>query len=427
MRNDLDELLLIEPFGGLAGDMFLAALLDLEDPRFGLADLRELAAALVPGECSVEASRVRRGSIAATLVDVRTAESARPPHRHLADCLGLIDSAPLGAAARARAAAIFRRIAEAEARVHGIEVERVHFHEVGAVDALIDICGAALALERLGVGGVLATPPLVGSGTVECAHGTMPVPAPGTAEILRGLPHRLGGEGERLTPTGAAIWAECADDHDYRGDFQSARDGYGADHRDPAGPPNLVRVRLGRAPAAAGSVAGEPAAHAAVDVGVAVTRGEVWRLAFNLDDMTGEAIGFLVGRLRGGGALEVWTRGVSMKKDRPGVLVEALCRGDRRAALEREAFAHSTTLGVRWTRHERAECERAELTVQVHGKDVRVKRRLRSPGAPSNAFDLKPEYDDLLGLFEHTGVPLAELSRRAVDAARAQLERDAPA
>ena len=416
-----DAALLIEPFGGLAGDMFLAALLDLDDPRFGLEDLRGLARVLVPGECALELAPARRGSIAASRLEVRTDETERAPHRHLADCLALLERAPrelFPERARARATAVLRCIARAEARVHGISVERVHFHEVGAVDTLVDVCGAALALERLESGRVVATPPLVGSGTVRCAHGEMPVPAPGTAEILRGLPQRLGGQGERVTPTGAALYAVLADEHDFRGSFTARRTGYGAGTRDPQDTPNLVRVQLGAVAAARVTPEGEGARP---DVGVAVARGAVWQLAFNLDDLGGEAVGHLVSRLRAAGALECWTQPVHMKKDRPGVVVEALCRGDARAALEREAFAHSGTLGVRWWRLERTECERTVLEVEVHGQAIRVKRRLRAPGAPPTPYDLKPEHDDLVRAAERTGVSPAELARLASESARARI------
>jgi len=392
--------LYLEPFGGMAGDMFLAALLDLGDERFGPQDLVQLAAALVPGECEVRVEPARRGSLAATLVSVRTRESEHPPHRHLAECAALIEGSPLSPAARARATAMFRRIAEAEARVHGISVDEVHFHEVGAVDALIDICGAALALERLGVERVLATPPRLGSGTVRCAHGIMPVPAPGTAEILRGLPAVPGGredEGERLTPTGAAILAEVVDAFAPPRAFRAERIGYGAGARDPAaGPPNLVRAQLGREERPPGT-------------------GVVWKAEVNLDDMTGEEIGYLVGSLRSAGALEVWTQAVQMKKDRPGVVVSALCREDRRGDLEATLFAGSTTLGLRWSRHERSECEREVLAVEVRGHPVRVKRR-RRPGVDLlTRSDLKPGHEDLARGARGTGCSLRERAGEARD------------
>src|SRR5688572_26685504 len=241
------ELLFVEPFSGMAGDMFLAALLALEDPRFTLGDLQGLAEALLPGEVTFATEIAWRGSLSGLVLTVTTPESDRAPHRGLSDCLELIARSPLSLEARRRAGNVFRRIAEAEARVHGTSVEQIHFHEVGAVDALIDICGAALALDRLEVRRVLSTPPLTGTGTVHCAHGEMPVPAPGTAEILRGLPMVVsGGGGERLTPTGAALLAECVDAFHPPGLFMAARLGYAAGHRDPReGPPNILRVQLG--------------------------------------------------------------------------------------------------------------------------------------------------------------------------------------
>jgi hypothetical protein len=384
----------------MAGDMLLAALLDLEDERFGLADLRGLAEALVPGESTLSLERTARGSIAAGLLTVRTDETDHPPHRHLADCAALIEGAPLSIEAKRRATSVFRRIAEAEAHVHGTTVDAVHFHEVGAVDALVDICGAALALDRLEVGRVLATPPLLGSGTVRCAHGVMPVPAPGTAEILRGLPALPGGEGERLTPTGAALLAEYVESFDPPAGFVAERVGYGAGHRDPSeGPPNLVRVQLGQADVA----------------GTAV----VWCAEVNVDDMTGEELGFLMGALRDAGALEAWSAPVQMKKDRPGALVSALVREECREALERAIFTHSTTLGVRWTRHTRTECARETLEVEVLGHPVRVKRRHRpgTAGEPARPVDLKPEYDDLVRVAQATGRPLRELADLARGAA----------
>jgi uncharacterized protein (DUF111 family) len=246
----------------------------------------------------------------------------------------------------------------------------------------------------------------------------MPVPAPGTAEIMRGLPMILGGEGERLTPTGAALLAEYVESFDPPAAFSPARVGYGAGHRDPqAGPPNLVRVQLGEA-GRAGSTT-------------------VWLAEVNLDDMTGEEIGFLVGRLRDAGALEAWTAPVQMKKDRPGVIVSALVRAQDREALERAVFDHSTTLGLRWSPRARTECERETLEVEVLGQRIRVKRRLRprapsasgasgasgAGGEPPYPSDLKPEHDDLARAAVATGRPLRALSALAVRAALERLNR----
>jgi uncharacterized protein (TIGR00299 family) protein len=389
----------------MAGDMFLAALLALEDPRFRLADLEQLAEALLPGQVRFSTEVAWRGSLSGLMLTVSTPESENPPHRGLADCLELIARSPLTLAARERASNVFRRIAEAEARVHGTEVEKIHFHEVGAIDALVDICGAAHALDRLGVRRVLATPPLTGTGTVRCAHGEMPVPAPGTAEIMRGLPMQIGGGGgERLTPTGAALLAEYVDEFQAPELFVAARIGYAAGHRDPTeGPPNILRVQLGVQ-------------------GGKERRSEAWLMEVNFDDMTGEEVGHLLQLLRERGALEAWSAPVQMKKDRPGCVVSALCRADRRLDLEQAVFAHSSTLGVRWLKCERTELEREQREVEMSGGRVRVKVRMGR--AAHGPLDVSPEHDDLARLSRESGRSLRELEREAVDLVLSELRRD---
>ncbi len=398
--------LYIEPFSGMAGDMFLAALLGLEDPRFVLGDLESLADALVPGEAKLTLEVAWRGSLSGRMLTVVTPESVRAPHRGLADCLGIISRSPLTSSARERAGNVFRRIALAEAAVHGTTVEQIHFHEVGAVDALIDVCGAAFALDRLCVRRVFATPPLTGTGTVRCAHGEMPVPAPGTAEIMRGLPMVIGGGGgERLTPTGAALLAEYVDEFRSPEHFVAARIGYAAGHRDPReGPPNILRVQLGTARA------GGPGAHA-------------WLMELNLDDMTGEEVGHLVALLRERGALEVWSAPVQMKKDRPGVVISALCRAELRRDLEAAVFANSSSLGVRWILCERTELDRSERRLEFAGHSVRVK--LRHGAGPLGVLDVSPEFDDLAALARELGRPLRDLEREIVNRALADLGESA--
>jgi len=234
--------LFIEPFGGMAGDMFLAALLDLQDERFDLTMLEDLAQDLFPGEVRLTVSEVWRGGLSGRHLRVETKTDSAPPMRCLKDLLGLLDRATLSAQVRERAGRVLQLLAEAEGRVHGCPPQEVHFHEVGAVDTLIDVAGAALALERLGIERVLVTPPLVGSGTLTCAHGEMPVPVPAVVELLRGRPTLMGGGMERTTPTGAAILAALCDEFAPPTTFQTERVGYGAGTADPAEqPPNLLR------------------------------------------------------------------------------------------------------------------------------------------------------------------------------------------
>jgi uncharacterized protein (TIGR00299 family) protein len=407
--------LYIEPFSGMAGDMFLAALLDLGDPRFTLEDLRELAHALVPGECTIELETAWRGNLSGKLLTVRTSESERPPHRRLADIGRLIAGSPLSPAARERSLSVFARIADAEARVHGTTPDRIHFHEIGAVDTLVDVCGALFALERLGVASVLAEPPVTGTGTVQCAHGEMPVPAPAVAELMRGRPISVrGGGGERLTPTGAALLCELVGRFDAPGDFVCERIGYGAGARDPqVGPPNILRVQLGRA-----------GAHATG--GAAPLEPAVLQMEVNLDDMTGEEIAHAARALREAGALDVWSVASTMKKERPGVVLSALCRAEERSAIERALFEHTTTLGVRWLACARTECARRTVEVDLSGASVRVKVRERpgDPGArPFDARDLSPEHDDVARAAAQLRIGLREAERRAIDLALEVLER----
>ena len=403
--------LIIEPFGGFAGDMFLASLLDLNDPRWQLSDLEALAAQLVPGECSLKQSSARRGAFVGTHLDVRTDESAHPPHRHLSHLRELLDAASLSKPARERALRVLQRIADAEGRVHGIAPEEVHFHEVGAVDTLIDVCGAVLALERLNVTSVHATPPLTGEGTVHCAHGEMPVPVPAVVELFRDLPLRLGGgPGERLTPTGAALLAELVEHFELPATFVCNAIGMGAGGRDPQhGPPNMVRVQL----------SGES--------DCADSSGVVSCLEVNLDDATGEELGWCLDGLREAGALDVWCTAIQMKKGRPGVLLGALCREPQRADLEAVIFERSSSLGVRWTRAERTECERRVEKVEVDGRTLRVKLRVRPDYPGRSAFgarDVSPEFDDLRALAEASGLSIREAEQRTVDAYLARRSSD---
>lgn len=404
------DALLIEPFGGLAGDMLLAALLDLRDARFGLDDLRKLANELVPGEASLEAQTVWRGSLSGLMLTLRTPESSALPHRGHRDLVALLERSSLPRSVIARAGAVLWRIAIAEGKVHGCAPEEIHFHEIGAVDTLIDVAGVCLAVERLGVRCVLATTPLVGSGWVRCAHGLMPVPAPAVAELLRGRAAVLEGEGERLTPTGAALLVELTERFGPPGGFVADNVGYGAGHRDPRdGPPNIARVQLGR-------LARESR-----------EAGGVVEMECNLDDLAGEAVGFLVGELRARGALEVWTSAVAMKKDRPGIVVSMLCRESARASLEQCLFEHSTTLGVRWSPRHRTECERRDFAIEVRGVTVRGQRRIRpgaSSEAPATARDVYFEYDDLASLAREAGLSLRDVEHECLTTALAQLARN---
>ncbi|MCA8981186.1 MAG: nickel pincer cofactor biosynthesis protein LarC [Planctomycetes bacterium] len=395
--------LLIQPFGGMAGDMFLAALLDLGDPRFTLEHLREFCQHLLPGEFELSAERTQRGSIGATRVIVETPETAHPPHRHLSDLLALANGARLSERGVCRVELALRAIGEAEARVHGVPVESVHFHEVGAVDTIIDVCGAAYALDRLEVDELWSTAPFVGGGTVDCAHGTMPVPVPAVVEIMGARPMlRAAAGGERLTPTGAAILAAWTEEAPDEHAFRAAATGYGAGTKDPRdGRPNLTSVALSN----------ESAAQSA----------PLLEFAVNLDDTTGEELGLLLEGLRDAGALDVWCTSIQMKKGRPGHLVGMLAPASCERALARVVFGRSPSLGLRSYPVRRVECAREVFSVELLGRSVRVKRRIRPDDAPEGAgFDLSPEFDDLAAIARETGKSLRELEAAALAAAREQ-------
>jgi uncharacterized protein (TIGR00299 family) protein len=383
--------------------MLLAALLDLSDPRFTLSDLRALADALVPGEARLTTETAWRQNLSGTLLTLVTPESSHPPHRTLRDIAALIERAPLSAAVRARSLAVFRRIAVAEGRVHGCSPDEIHFHEVGAVDTIVDVCGACFALERLGVERVVSTPPVTGTGTVRCAHGLMPVPAPAVAELMRGRECRIeGGGGERLTPTGAALLVEFCERFEAPGAFTAERVGYGAGHRDPKeGPPNVVRVQLGSASPGTASTA-------------------VVQIEVNLDDMTGEELALVSERLRAAGALDAWLQHVTMKKGRPGVVVFALCRPEARLALEEVLFDSTTTLGVRWTNYSRTEAAREIVEVEVLSTTLRVKVRRRPGRASIEHADVSPEHDEVASLAARTGRSTREIETLAIQAALAR-------
>ncbi len=387
--------LLLDPFSGIAGDMFLGAMVDLGLP---LEALREGLSGLgVPFRLSTE--RVVRGALAATKLHVlvpssdghdweeeRHAALASPKsvggHSHAhgrsaAEIHGLISASPLGEGVKRRALEMFRVLAEAEGRVHGIAPDEVHFHEVGAVDSIVDICGAAVAVERMDLGRVLAYPVSVGRGLHAMDHGSMPLPAPATAEILRGMPVRFSDiEEELCTPTGAAILRVLVDEfveEEFSGRVLGI--GYGAGSHPRGNPPNVLRATLVQEPA-------KPAGD------------QVGELVFQVDDMTGEALGALRGRLEEAGVLDVVIQPVQMKKNRPGWRVEVLVRPEDLSEMAGLILRETTTLGVRSALRRRHVLERCVETVETPLGPVRVK--VASAGGA--IVGKKPEYEDCLRL-----------------------------
>lgn len=387
-------------FSGAAGDMILAAAVDAGWP---LDALRAVVERLGLAGVSVSAERVTRGGIAATHVRVSVDERQQSDRRHLPEIIKLIVDADLPAAVAQNALIVFQRLAEAEAAVHGIEVEQVHFHEVGATDALVDIVGACAGLAALGLERIVCSPVPTGYGTVTCAHGVLPVPAPATAELLRGVPLAACDEqAELVTPTGAAILTTLAEGFGPLPPMRLARVGYGAGTRAGQRRPNLLRLLIGDA--------AQP---------TAADRDEVVVLEAQVDDATGQAVAHACERLLAGGALDAFIVPIIMKKGRPGQLVTALCRPEDADALADLLLAETSTLGVRRTAAQRTKLPREVATVDTRFGPIRVKVAQRATGG-RRAW---PEYEDCASAARAAGVPLVDVQQEAL---RAWAQQDDP-
>lgn len=373
-------------FSGVSGDMVLGALVDAGLP---LETLREQLARVELAGYRLEASDCTQQGIRGTRLAV-VLDSGQQPTRRLADIVGLLEASRLEAKVAQRARAVFERLARAEAAVHGVEPDQVHFHETGALDAIVDVVGTVAGLEALGVESVYASSLPLGGGSVESRHGTLPLPAPGALAILAeaGAPTRpVASDLELVTPTGAALLCELAT---FEQPPMVLREvGYGFGERTLPWP-NCLRLWLG-----------EP-------LGEPLGRDEVSLIEANLDDMTPEALGYAMERLFAAGALDVYFQPLQMKKNRPGVLLGVLARPPQTAELAQLVLAETTTLGVRISRRERllAARETAVLQTALGPLKVKVKqlgdRRLVSP-----------EYDDAARLAREKNVPLAEVYRAA--------------
>lgn len=375
----------LEPVGGCAGDMTLAALLDVGAP---LAEVRAgLERLSLPG-WSLAVAPAEKSGIHGTRVDVRLDPAAEDRERTWAEIRTLLRGAGLPAGARDRALAIFERLAEAEAHVHGTTPDRVHFHEVGAVDSIVDIVGVALALDELSPDRILASPPPLGGGVTRSRHGAIPVPAPATLELLRGRPVRPSGDGERTTPTGAAILAAVTSAVPPP-PFVPERIGYGIGHRDFPDAPNVVRATL------------------AVE---ATGADELLVLEANLDDATGQALARAVEAALEAGALDAWVAPVTMKKGRPGHLIGALAPARLRSRIADVLLAETPTLGVRSHAVSREVLERRFETVDTPWGPIRIK----VAGRGAEVWNAAPEWDDCLAAARLHGLPARRVRETAL-------------
>ena len=377
-------------FSGISGDMVLGALVDAgADLRAIEADLRRLGLE----DWTVSAEKVQRGAIWATHVKVESKEEHH--HRGLSIILKRIEGANLAPRAAERAKQIFTRLAEAEAKVHQVPVEQVHFHEVGAVDSIIDIVGAAIGFEMLGLDEFACSALDVGSGQVKTAHGLLPVPAPATAELLRGAPvYSSGIERELVTPTGAAIATTLATQYNEIPEMHLRAIGYGGGTADLKEKPNVLRLLLGEK---LGTGVGE---HLAGRADLPVTVIET-----NLDDMSPQIYGYFAEKALAAGALDVFSAPVQMKKNRPGLLVTLLSETANVSRLVDLIFRETTTIGLRTHEVQRRTLDRELVQVTTPFGDVRMKIS-RMNGTVLNAA---PEFDDCRRIASEQGIPLKEV------------------
>jgi len=377
-------------FSGISGDMVLGALVHAGCTLASLeAELRRLP---LTG-WKISAAKVRRGAIMATRVEVETTEHHH--HRSLGTILQLIDQASLPPRVADRARRIFRRLGEAEARVHDVAIENVHFHEVGAVDAIVDIVGACIGFELLGVEEFSCSALNLGEGRVETQHGILPVPAPATAELLRGAPaYSSGIQRELVTPTGAAIASTLASRFGALPPMTVAAIGYGAGAAELPGQPNVLRLFIGES---AVQGAGEP-----WDDAIVV-------LEANLDDMNPQIYGYFVERALQAGALDVFATAVQMKKNRPGQLVTLLCEAAAVDRLTDLIFRETTTIGVRSYTARRRTLQRESIPVETPLGRIRMKvSRLNG-----HVLNVAPEYEDCQRVAAEHGVPLKQVLAEA--------------
>jgi uncharacterized protein (TIGR00299 family) protein len=413
---------------GLSGDMTLGALVDL---GVAVEDLARGLARLPIGPFSLRAEPAKRAGVMGTRVHVEVQEEPRV-HRHLRQVEEIVEAAALPPRALARAKDAYRRLAEAEAQVHGSTPEAIHFHEVGAKDAIVDVAGAMLGVELLGAETFSASPVVVGFGSIECLHGRMPVPGPATALLLRGMPIQPGAlEGEMTTPTGAAILATLLGGEGGRGFVMGAaatprvarRIGHGAGSREYPGVANYLRLELcdswAGADAEAGARAATPLASGAGLAALPVATETIRLLECEIDDMTPQAAGWLLERLMEAGALDAHWQPVQMKKNRPGLRLRVLAAPEAEARLAELIFRETPTLGLRRQAVERWALERRAEQVQTDLGPVAVKVALWE-GRPIKAA---PEYASCAELARRHGLPLAEVMDRAREAIRAWLAR----
>jgi uncharacterized protein (TIGR00299 family) protein len=386
------SILYLSGYSGVSGNMFIGALLDA---GYAEEDFRRTVSALPVSGYTLKIEKTVKMGISATHFDVELDPHEHQPHRHLRHIVEIIEAADLSDAVKRRSIAVFTRLAQAEAKVHGTTVEKIHFHEVGAVDAIIDVVGTVAGLEALGIEKVYAGSLRTGFGFIQCAHGSMPIPAPATAELLAGIPYRQGEiEKELLTPTGAALLATLCDGFGDRPEgFVTQTTAYGAGGWD-LEIPNVLRVEAGS---------------------LKIQNGQsLVLMETNIDDCSPQIVSYTMERLFDAGALDVWQTPILMKKGRSGIKLSILCSNLIKNAAEKIIFEETTTIGIRFFTVDRTTAERSEKTVETPWGSVRVK--ISTVGG--SICSATPEYEDCRRLAENNSVPL----KTVLQAARAKIE-----
>jgi len=389
-------------FSGISGDMTLGALVDAGCP---VEHLREELSGLRVLGWELTAEKVWKNGMAATYVKVVTEDQSK--HRSLGAILEILQKSKLAPTVRERAAAIFQKLGEAEARVHDVPIEKIHFHEVGAVDAIVDIVGACIGFQALGIEKFACSALNVGGGTAKMAHGILPVPAPATANLLQGKPtYSNGVQKELVTPTGAAIVATLCDSFGPQPAMSVSAIGYGAGTADLEGQPNVVRIMVGEE----------------VRVGKSETKGaqaeacaagfdeEIAVIEANLDDMNPQIYGYFLEKGLAAGALDVYTTPVQMKKNRPGTLLTVLCKPQDTNSLMTLIFAETTTFGARTYRAQRRVLPREWVSVATEFGDVRMK----VSRVNGRILHVAPEFEDCKRLAAEKDVPLQRVIAEAM-------------
>jgi len=403
-------------FAGVSGDMIIGAQLDL---GLDFEKLKHQLSLLGLEGYEITKRRVQRGGIAAAKFDVEVDETGQPP-RTISDIRSIIRGSAVTRHVKDQAIRIFERLAEAEARVHGTTPDKVHFHEVGAVDSIIDIVGAVIGFELLGVERFFCSPLRLGHGTVDTAHGKLPIPAPATADLLQGLPVFAGEfEGEFVTPTGAAILVTLCEQFGPLPQIRADRVGYGAGSRDPKGFPNALRMVVEDMDETGDRTAPE-------DLGTSTSaRPEetIMVIETNIDDMNPQVYSFVMERAFALGALDVFLTPVQMKKERPGVLLTVLSKLETVDAVIELLLAETTTLGVRYHEAKRRVLDRTIETVNTEYGSIRIK--VARDGARTLHF--QPEYEDCARIALEANVPLFKVQALANAAYRKRMKSDSQA